>query len=74
MGTKPVSSRGSCFGNSFTPDTQVQMADGSHKRIADVELGDQVLAADPETGVTAGRTVTATITGGGQKHLVDILR
>ncbi|GIF00007.1 hypothetical protein Ari01nite_74710 [Paractinoplanes rishiriensis] len=58
--------------NSFTPDTLVQMADGSRKRIADVEPGDQVLAGDAESGYTGARTVTALITGEGQKSLVDI--
>jgi RHS repeat-associated protein len=69
IGTKP---RGSCLGNSFVPGTEVQMADGSRRRIEDVKPGDQVLATDPETGRTAARTVTATITGEGEKHLVDI--
>nr|WP_307175341.1 Hint domain-containing homing endonuclease [Streptomyces africanus] len=39
-------------GNSFTPDTKVLMADGSTKRIKDVDIGDRVLATDPETGET----------------------
>ncbi|GAB2941669.1 hypothetical protein GCM10027280_32790 [Micromonospora polyrhachis] len=72
MGTKPAGSRGNCLSNSFTPETPVQMADGARKRIADVRVGDKVLATDPETGETASRTVTATITGEGQKRLVDI--
>jgi hypothetical protein len=39
--------QGSC---SFTGDTPVLMADGTHKPIKDIRIGDQVLAADPETG------------------------
>ncbi|TCO55807.1 polymorphic toxin-type HINT domain-containing protein [Actinocrispum wychmicini] len=46
---------------SFTGDTQVLMADGSTKTIAEIKEGDQVLAADPDTGERAARTVTATI-------------
>jgi uncharacterized protein (TIGR03437 family) len=73
MGTKPTGSRGgSSQCNSFTPETEVQMADGSRRRIEDVKPDEKVLATDPETGRTVARTVTATITGEGEKHLVDI--
>lgn len=58
--------------NSFTPDTLVLMADGSHKPIPDVEVGDLVLATDPETGLTQAQPVTDTITGHGEKLLVEI--
>jgi hypothetical protein len=44
---------------SFTSDTEVVMADGSRKKISDVEIGDQVLATDPETDETVAREVTA---------------
>jgi RHS repeat-associated protein len=64
---------GSCkVGNSFTPGTLVLMADGSTKPIEDVELGDKVLATDPETGETTAETVTAEIKGEGVKHLVEV--
>ncbi|SCF35132.1 intein N-terminal splicing region/RHS repeat-associated core domain-containing protein [Micromonospora matsumotoense] len=65
---------GGCLGpgNSFTGDTKVLMADGSHKPIRDVKLGDRVLATDPTTGRTAPRVVTALIVGSGTKQLVDI--
>lgn len=46
---------------SFGADTPVLMADGSRKRIADVQVGDQVLATDPETGETGTRAVLATL-------------
>ncbi|OXS36453.1 polymorphic toxin-type HINT domain-containing protein [Streptomyces sp. XY006] len=59
-------------GNSFTPDTKVLMADGSTKKIKDVDIGDKVLATDPETGETKVETVTAEIKGKGVKHLVKI--
>ncbi|MFC3386354.1 polymorphic toxin-type HINT domain-containing protein [Couchioplanes azureus] len=49
-----------CSGNSFTPDTRVLMADGSSKKIADIKVGDKVLATDPKTSRTEGREVTAT--------------
>ncbi|WP_328723481.1 polymorphic toxin-type HINT domain-containing protein [Streptomyces sp. NBC_00247] len=46
---------------SFTPSTQVLMADGKTKAIGSIELGDKVEAADPKTGKHKGeRTVTAT--------------
>jgi hypothetical protein len=58
--------------NSFTPDTPVLMADGTTRPIAHINIGDHVLATDPQTGHTGPQPVTATITGEGQKHLVDI--
>ncbi|MEU8401864.1 SpvB/TcaC N-terminal domain-containing protein [Nonomuraea sp. NPDC048892] len=62
---------GGCL-NSFTPGTDVLMADGTTKPIEDVEVGDQVLATDPETGETGAKTVTHLITGEGDKNLVKI--
>jgi RHS repeat-associated protein len=59
-------------GNSFTPHTKVLMADGSTKKIKDVDIGDKVLATDPVTGETKVETVTAEIKGKGVKHLVKI--
>lgn len=44
---------------SFTGDTRILMADGTTKQIRDIELGDRVLATDPETGKTAPQAVTA---------------
>ncbi|MFB4278558.1 DNRLRE domain-containing protein [Nonomuraea sp. MTCD27] len=58
--------------NSFVPGTEVQMADGSTEDIERIEVGDEVLATDPETGETAAKPVTALITGEGDKELVDI--
>jgi hypothetical protein len=40
--------------------------------IEDVQLGEQVLATNPETGQTNPETVVATIVGHGDKTLVDI--
>lgn len=58
--------------NSFVPGTLVLMADGSTKPIEDVEIGDEVLATDPETGETTSQDVTAEIRGQGLKHLVRL--
>ncbi|WP_326682740.1 polymorphic toxin-type HINT domain-containing protein, partial [Streptomyces sp. NBC_01237] len=65
-----MAKRGKC--NSFLPDTSVLMADGTRKAIADVEVGDKVLATDPETGETIAKTVTAEILGQGPKTLVRV--
>ncbi|WP_144127532.1 polymorphic toxin-type HINT domain-containing protein, partial [Catellatospora sichuanensis] len=59
-------------GNSFAPDTPVLLADGSSRPIADVRIGDEVLATDPRSEVTRPRPVTDTIVGTGRKHLVEI--
>ncbi|MFE3470853.1 polymorphic toxin-type HINT domain-containing protein [Streptomyces bacillaris] len=45
----------------FLAGVEVQMADGSTKAIEDVEVGDEVLATDPETGETGARQVTRLI-------------
>ncbi|MGW1563053.1 Hint domain-containing protein [Streptomyces sp. NPDC002144] len=64
---------GSCaFPNSFTGDTPVLMADGTRKAIKDVDVGDTVLATDPDTGDSGPHTVTALVKGSGDKHLIDI--
>jgi RHS repeat-associated protein len=44
---------------SFTGDTEVVLADGSTKPISKLKIGDEVLAADPETGKQGPRKVTA---------------
>jgi hypothetical protein len=43
---------------SFDGDTLVVMADGSTKPISQIEVGDEVLATDPETGEQAAKEVT----------------
>ena len=58
--------------NSFTPETLVLMADGSAKRIDQVEQGDVVLAYDPESGQRGGRAVTDLIVGSLNKDLVEL--
>ncbi|MFE1347925.1 polymorphic toxin-type HINT domain-containing protein, partial [Streptomyces sp. NPDC058757] len=56
-------------GQCFLAGTSVLMADGSTKEIQDVEIGDQVLATDPETGETAPKAVTQLIRDEGTKQL-----
>ncbi|MFE0688237.1 polymorphic toxin-type HINT domain-containing protein [Streptomyces xiamenensis] len=58
--------------HSFIPGTSVLMADGSEKSIEHVEVGDEVLAADPETGETSARRVTAELSSAGYKELVEL--
>jgi len=43
---------------SFDPGTLVPMADGTTKAIKGVEVGDEVVATDPETGETSAQPVT----------------
>ncbi|MEU6935658.1 polymorphic toxin-type HINT domain-containing protein [Streptomyces rubiginosohelvolus] len=58
--------------NSFLPDTKVLMADGTHKEISEVKVGEEILATDPKTGETKPKKVTREILGNGQKTLVEI--
>ncbi|WP_329085406.1 LamG-like jellyroll fold domain-containing protein [Streptosporangium sp. NBC_01469] len=61
-----------CKPNSFVAGTLVLMADGTQKPIEDVEIGEYVLATDPETGRTEAMAVTVLIPGEGTKNLVRI--
>src|SRR5262249_50866229 len=45
--------------DSVGPDTPVLMADGAHRAIKDVQVGDEVEATDPATDRTTDRAVTA---------------
>ncbi|HEX6235791.1 MAG TPA: DNRLRE domain-containing protein [Acidimicrobiales bacterium] len=54
-GGVPAPRRSAC---SFDGETEVVMADGSTKPIEDVEVGDRVVATDPETGESGSRRVT----------------
>ena len=62
----------SCAVNSFVPGTAVLLADGTTVPIEDIQLGDEVLATDPETGETGPQPVTALITGDGTKDLTTV--
>ncbi|MGW7333840.1 polymorphic toxin-type HINT domain-containing protein, partial [Streptomyces sp. NPDC054840] len=50
---------GSCKRNSFPASVPVLMADGSHKPIGSVRVGDMVTAGDTESGTTRQQQVTA---------------
>ncbi|WP_018543808.1 polymorphic toxin-type HINT domain-containing protein [Streptomyces sp. LaPpAH-108] len=56
----------------FLAGTGVLMADGSTKNIEDIELGDTVLATDPETGKSEQREVTATIVTDSDKRFTEL--
>ncbi|MEO3812778.1 RHS repeat-associated core domain-containing protein [Sphaerisporangium sp. B11E5] len=58
--------------SSFVPGVKVLMADGGHKPIESVEVGDRVLAYDPETGRTEAKRVEALLTDLGDKDVVTI--
>ncbi|MDQ0950330.1 RHS repeat-associated protein [Streptomyces phaeochromogenes] len=52
----------------FLAGTDIRMADGSTKDIEDVEIGDEVVATDPETGETGPREVSQLIITEHDKH------
>ncbi|WP_409494274.1 polymorphic toxin-type HINT domain-containing protein [Amycolatopsis sp. cmx-11-12] len=58
--------------NSFAPETQVLLADGSRKPIRSVVIGDSVVATDTKSVRTEPHTVTDVIVGRGVKDLVEI--
>ncbi|GIE77713.1 hypothetical protein Aph02nite_36630 [Actinoplanes philippinensis] len=58
--------------NSFAPDTPVLMADGTTKPIGELETGEEVLAADPETGEQGPREIVATIAANVVKPVVKV--
>ncbi|WP_347232286.1 RICIN domain-containing protein [Streptomyces sp. Root66D1] len=60
-----------CERNSFPGSTRVLMADGSHRPIRDVRVGDRVLATDTRTGSLRAQDVTDTFRHDTER-LVDI--
>ncbi|WP_338672049.1 polymorphic toxin-type HINT domain-containing protein [Streptomyces sp. SCSIO 30461] len=58
--------------HSFPPGTQVLLADGTHRAIEDIRVGDRVTATDPERGQTAARPVVDTITTDGDKDFTRL--
>ncbi|WP_338683639.1 polymorphic toxin-type HINT domain-containing protein [Streptomyces acidiscabies] len=56
----------------FLAGTDVLMADGKTQDIEDIELGDRVLATDPETGETGPREVTRLIRTEGDKYFNEL--
>jgi len=69
---KGVGKTGCAASNSFTPDTEMLLANGKHKAISKIKLGDKVLATDPTTGKTKAEPVVALIAGHGTKHLTAV--
>ncbi|MGW3957752.1 polymorphic toxin-type HINT domain-containing protein [Streptomyces sp. NPDC004752] len=56
----------------FLAGTDVLMADGTKKNIEDIDLGDKVLAADPETGEQGPREVTGLIVTKKDKYFNEL--
>ncbi|MFD7838268.1 ricin-type beta-trefoil lectin domain protein [Streptomyces sp. NPDC059761] len=61
-----------CRKDSFTPETEVLLADGTSKPIEQLTTNDEVIATDPETGETTAKPVTATIHTEDDKTYVDV--
>jgi hypothetical protein len=58
--------------NSFTAETPVLMANGDEEPIADVKVGDTVLATDPEADRSEAKSVVALIRHSGKHRMVDL--
>ncbi|MCZ7416925.1 polymorphic toxin-type HINT domain-containing protein [Streptomyces sp. WMMC897] len=58
--------------HSFVEGTSVLLANGESKPIEEIEIGDKVLAADPQTGETTSKTVTSEIFTKNDKRFVDL--
>ncbi|MFG3160068.1 polymorphic toxin-type HINT domain-containing protein [Streptomyces sp. NPDC048232] len=56
----------------FLAGTQVLTADGKTKNIENIEIGDEVVATDPETGETRLRKVTRLIVTEDDKHFNEL--
>ncbi|WP_436775184.1 RHS repeat-associated core domain-containing protein [Yinghuangia sp. YIM S09857] len=58
--------------HSFLPGTYVLMADGSHKQLSEIQLGDQVITTDTDTNTTTIRPVVGIIVTETDKDFVDL--
>ncbi|MFE3123250.1 polymorphic toxin-type HINT domain-containing protein, partial [Streptomyces hydrogenans] len=58
--------------HSFPAGTKVLMADGTHRPIEQIKVGDQVTATDPTTDETGPRTVTRTIHTPDDRNFTDL--
>ncbi|MFD5321353.1 polymorphic toxin-type HINT domain-containing protein [Streptomyces sp. NPDC127098] len=67
-----VDDAASCARHSFLAGTDVLMADGSRRNIEDLEIGDAILATDPETGETKPHTITSTIITDSDKEFTKL--
>lgn len=61
-----------CTRNSFPEGTRVLMGDGTTTPIEKLEIGDQVLASNPQTGETGPRNVEATIYTPDDRDFTDL--
>ncbi|WP_327240610.1 polymorphic toxin-type HINT domain-containing protein [Streptomyces sp. NBC_01318] len=61
---------GAC--HSFLPGTGVLLADGTHKAIEDVEVGDTVITTDTATGKSVEKKVVSTITTEDDKEFTEV--
>jgi RHS repeat-associated protein len=72
-GLKREKELGSCpTPHSFLPDALVVMADGTRKKIKDVELGDKTLGTNPQNGEDKYLEVVGTIVTEDDKEFVDL--
>ncbi|MER6169589.1 DddA-like double-stranded DNA deaminase toxin [Streptomyces violaceorubidus] len=58
--------------HSFLPGTGVLMADGTHKAIEDVQVGDSVVTTDVKSGKTTEKKVVDTITTEDDKNFTEL--
>ncbi|MFI8100481.1 DddA-like double-stranded DNA deaminase toxin [Streptomyces sp. NPDC086023] len=58
--------------HSFPAGTKVLMADGSHRPIEQIQVGDLVTTTDPVTGESGPRPVTRTITTPDDRDFTDV--
>lgn len=58
--------------HSFPSGTPVLLADGTHRAIEDIHVGDRVSAGNPHVGLTAARPVTKTFTTEGDKDFTRL--
>ncbi|MFC8512399.1 ricin-type beta-trefoil lectin domain protein [Streptomyces sp. NPDC057257] len=72
LGSKAAATSAGGSVNCFLAGTKVLLADGSSKNIEDIELGDEVLSTDPDTGETNSQPVTALISTETDKHLNEL--
>ncbi|MFD3940870.1 polymorphic toxin-type HINT domain-containing protein, partial [Streptomyces sp. NPDC058611] len=61
-----------CVKHSFPAGTRVLMGDRTTRSIDQLRIGDQVLATDPETGITGPRRVDATIYTPADREFTDV--
>jgi hypothetical protein len=69
---KVAKGAGKRLSNSFVAGTLVVMADGTSKPIEKVQPGDTVRTTDAKTGISKPQQVIASITGSGDKSLVEL--